>query len=75
MEPHETQRRPGIHIDNPGVITLKDFDKLAPQNQGNRSSTLTWYEERVDGEGVFLSSRERVGGIFMTSNVPNFCCA
>ena len=75
VEPHETQRRPGIHIDNPGVITLKDVDKLAPQNQGNGSSTLTWYEERVGGEGVFLSSRERVGGIFMTSNVPNFCCA
>ena len=72
MKPRDVQV---IHIDNPHLITLKDVDKLAPQNQGNGSSTLTWYEQRVGGEGVFLSSRERVGGIFMTSNVPNFCCA
>ena len=74
VEPHETQRRPGVHTDNPGPVTLKGIDKLAPQNQGSGSYTVEWYEHHW-GRGVILSSRKHVGGIFMTSSVPNSCCA
>ena len=74
VEPHETQRRPGIHTDNPGPVRLKDIDKLAPQNRGSGISTLRWYEHHW-GNGVILSSQKYVGGIFMTSSVPNSCCA
>ena len=73
VEPNKTQRRPGIHTDNPGPVALKYADKLTPQSEGKGSSTFRWYEHHW-GRGVIVQKQKYEGGIYMTSSVPNSWC-
>ena len=73
VEANKTQRRPGIHTENPGPVALKYSDKLAPQSEGKGSSTFKWYEHH-SGNGLIFQSTEYEGGIFMRSSLSNSCC-
>ena len=63
VEKHSTQRRPGIHTESPGVVMFKEgTGKLNVS-----SKFFSW------GSGVFSTTQELLGGIYMASNVPNSC--
>lgn len=63
VEKHSTQRRPGIHTESPGTVMLKEgTGKLNVS-----SKFFSW------GSGVFSTTQELLGGIYMASNVPNSC--
>lgn len=74
VEPNESQRRPGIHTDNPGNIAIKNSGKYAVSAEGAGEYGKNYYEHHW-GNGVIMSADCHFGGIYMASNIPNSCRA
>jgi len=60
VEPNETQRRPGVHTESPGILHLPGIATRKAQ-----------YSNRWGGGKNFLD--KFVGGIIMTSNISDSC--
>ena len=77
---NESQRRPGLHTDNPGTISFNDDqvtssgdnDTKDDKSKGRGSSHVRFYEHHW-GMGVNLRHDEVEGGIYMASNVKKSC--
>ena len=74
VEPNQSQRRPGIHTDNPGPIKIKDGDMFLTSDEGQGNYMLRLFEHSW-GNGMILESRRHIGGIYLASNVPKSCRA
>lgn len=74
VEPNESQRRPGIHTDNPGNTAIKNSGKYAVSAEGAGEYGKNYYEHHW-GNGVIMSADCHFGGIYMASNIPNSCRA
>ena len=78
VESNQTQRRPGLHTDNPGKIFMEKFDGFSSTNkrfkslEGNGSPFVRFYEHHW-GIGVNIRRDYAEGGIYMASNVENSC--
>lgn len=74
VEPNESQRRPGIHTDNPGNIAIKNSGKYSVSAEGAGEYGKNYYEHHW-GNGLIMSADCHFGGIYMASNIPNSCRA
>ena len=74
VEPNESQRRPGIHTDNPGSIAIKNSGKYTVSAEGAGEYGKNYYEHHW-GNGVIQSEYCHLGGIYMASNIPHSCRA
>lgn len=76
---NESQRRPGLHTDNPGTISIIN-EKLDSNDdcndkvwsKGSGLSNANFYEHHW-GMGVNLKRNKVEGGIYMASTVPKSC--
>lgn len=71
-EENQSQRRPGLHVESPGRITMSGIplEDAGSWGPGSHALTLAW------GRGMYDCQRELgeyVGGIFMGSTVSNSC--
>jgi len=76
---NESQRRPGLHTDNPGTISIineqlnsSDDKNDKDWSKGRGLSNANFYEHHW-GMGVNLRRNEVEGGIYMASTVPESC--
>lgn len=74
VEPNESQRRPGIHTDNPGNIAIKNSGKYSVSAEGAGEYGKNYYEHHW-GNGLIMSADCHFGGIYMASNIPHSCRA
>lgn len=63
VEKGNSQRRPGIHTESPGLLLL----------QGGKGRLHTTSKFFGWGHGLVTTRQELQGGIYMVSNVPNSC--
>ena len=75
VEANQSQRRPGVHTDNPGSIKIKNHGNYLSSTKGGGTYSLSWFTDNFWGAGEILSSGNHKGGIFMASTVPNSCRA
>jgi hypothetical protein len=70
--PGEPQRRPGLHVDSPGVLPVRSAKTSEPQyllaTEGGRYIPGA---EHHWGRGIMMRDEWVQGGIFMASNVAN----
>ena len=77
---NQSQRRPGLHTDNPGSIMIQGVGTSGEvkqvenhgESKGNGTQLARFYEHHW-GMGVNLKSKQVEGGIYMASNVENSC--
>jgi len=77
---NQTQRRPGLHTDNPGTFMIEEQGSSSQETisfketgyGGKGSSSVRFYEHHW-GCGVNLRRHKVQGGIYMASNVENSC--
>ena len=78
---NQTQRRPGLHTDNPGTLIIEEESSSSQERtsfkgtgyDGKGSSSVRFYEAHHWGMGVNLGRDKVQGGIYMASNVENSC--
>jgi hypothetical protein len=74
-EPGTSQRRPGLHVESPGVLPLPEEDVQrsldAPFRVETPGGRYVPGAEHHWGNGLMMRNERVVGGIFMASNVAN----
>jgi hypothetical protein len=77
---NQTQRRPGLHTDNPGTVIIEEEGSSSQEKKsskekghdGKGSSIASFYEHHW-GMGVNFRYNKVQGGIYMASNIENSC--
>ena len=77
---NQTQRRPGLHTDNPGTVIIEEEgtstqEKISFKEKGydGKGSSIASFYEHHWGIGVNFRRDKVQGGIYMASNIDNSC--